>query len=186
MTSEKAVKLVSKACTDLGVPYMVVGSVSSMFYGVARLTVDADFVVELGRDQLAALAKRLESRLRLQTQPKLESVTFTTRYLFEEVEGDFAVELFALSEDDFDQERFRRRVEVIFADEKVWLPTPEDVIVMKLRWYHHAQRTKDREDVSGIIAVRKSELDWDYIHRWCEIHGSREHLDAIRESLKRL
>jgi hypothetical protein len=26
-------------------------------------------------------------------------------------------------------------------------------------------------------------LDWDYVHRWCDIHGTRPLLDEIRQAL---
>ena len=34
------------------------------------------------------------------------------------------------------------------------VPTAEDVIVMKLRWFQIAKRGKDRDDVCNIIAVQ--------------------------------
>ena len=42
----------------------------------------------------------------------------------------------------------------------VYLPTAEDVIVMKLRWC----RGKDRDDVAIVLAVQGDGLDFDYIH----------------------
>jgi len=41
---------------DLSIPYMVVGSFSTNFYGIPRSTHDADFVAELGEGDLARLA----------------------------------------------------------------------------------------------------------------------------------
>jgi hypothetical protein len=61
--------------------------------------------------------------------------------------------------------------------------TAEDVIIQKLHWYHLDPRPKDFEDARNVIAVQQDRLDWDYIHHWCDLHGSREHLDAIRQSL---
>jgi hypothetical protein len=63
------------------------------------------------------------------------------------------------------------------------LPTPEDVIVMKLRWAEHGQRAKDIEDVRNVIAVQGEHLDWDYVHFWCDQHGTRQQLNAIRQSI---
>ena len=33
------------------------------------------------------------------------------------------------------------------------------------------------------FAVQADTLDWDYIHRWCDEHGTRELLDDIRRSI---
>ena len=67
---------------------------------------------------------------------------------------------------------------------EIQVPTVEDVIVTKLRWAQIAKRDKDRDDVRNIIAVQGDEaLEWDYIHLWCETHGTRALLDEIRASI---
>jgi hypothetical protein len=66
---------------------------------------------------------------------------------------------------------------------QVWLPTPEDVIVTKLQWALLANRTKDRDDARDVIAVQRDQIDWDYVHHWCEQHGTRSLLDEIRASI---
>jgi hypothetical protein len=63
------------------------------------------------------------------------------------------------------------------------MPTAEDVIVTKLNWALLAQRSKDRDDISGVIAVQGDRIDWDYVHKWCEVHGTRDLLDELRASL---
>ena len=60
------------------------------------------------------------------------------------------------------------------------LPSPEDVVVFKLRWAVNAGR---REDVRDVIAVQAGFLDWDYICRWTAKHGTRDCLDEILGSI---
>jgi hypothetical protein len=84
-----------------------------------------------------------------------------------------------LRDDPHDQERFRRRRTVALLGRSISLPSPEDVIITKLRWL----RKKDREDIGGVIAVQGDALDWDYIYRWCDQHGSRGVLEEIRREL---
>jgi len=59
VNSDEAVAAVIDALEALQIPYMVVGSFSSNFYGVVRATHDADFVVQLAPGAISALAKRL-------------------------------------------------------------------------------------------------------------------------------
>jgi len=68
----------------------------------------------------------------------------------------------------------------------VYFATAEDVIVTKLRWSRQGQRAKDTEDVRCVIAVRVDAIDWDYVHRWCDAHGTRQLLEDIRRSVPRL
>ena len=55
----------------------------------------------------------------------------------------------------------------------IWLPTPEDVVVQKLRW----GRNKDLDDARDVLAVQgPKSLDMAYIKQWCAQHGTTERL----------
>ena len=95
----------------------------------------------------------------------------------------FKIELFQLSTDPHDQERFQRRVRATLFGHPVWLPTAEDVIITKLRWSLLAGRSKDRDDARDVIAVQGDRIDWDYVHPWCDRHGTRDLLDEVRLSI---
>jgi len=120
--------------------------------------------------------------LRLNAQSAFEGVTGTTRYLIELVGSPFVCELFARSEDAHDRERFLRRQRVAIFGRVAFVASAEDIIVTKLRWIHDAGRTKDREDVRNVLAVRGS-LDWNYLERWTVEHGTGPLLAEIRASL---
>lgn len=168
---------------QLGVPYMVVGSLSSNVYGVPRATHDADFVLQLGEHSFAAILRQLEPRFHSDRQLRFEGVTGTKRHILTLKETDFKVELFALTDDPFDQSRFARRCLRQFLNRDVYLQSPEDVIVQKLRWLDRADRPKDREDIASVVGVRQHSLDWGYIHHWCDLHGTRSLLDEIRKTV---
>jgi len=98
--------------------------------------------------------------------------------------GDpFSVELFLLSDDAHDLERFARRRRQHTADRDVFLPAVEDVVVTKLRWSHAGNRRKDIEDVANVIASQSDRIDWEYVNSWCDRHGTRELLDNVRKEL---
>ena len=69
------------------------------------------------------------------------------------------MELFLLSQDPHDQSRFHRRRAVPLFGRHFWLPSPEDVIITKLRW----ARGKDKDDARDVMAVQRDKLDWPYI-----------------------
>lgn len=185
MTIQEIAGLVVEACKAVGIPSMIVGSLSSNYYGIPRSTKDADLVVFLAEGQLRQLAALLSPTLRLDSQPLIESVTATTKYVFDMADRPLVVELFALSDDPHDQERFRRRRTVTAYGHDVAIPTPEDVIVWKLRWYDRARRSRDWDDVKNVLAVQGNALDWAYIEGWCDRHGSRAHLDQLRAEVAR-
>lgn len=116
-------------------------------------------------------------------QMSFEGVTGTRRYIVEVRDSLFKIEFFILGSDAFAQERFSRRVKVDFDGREVFVPTPEDVIVAKVRWLVLINHPKDAQDIMDVISVQGDALDWDYIYRWADEHGSRKRLDEVRASL---
>jgi hypothetical protein len=171
------------ALNEAGVGYMLVGSFSSNFYAPPRSTKDMDVVVAIMGDEITRLARRLAPVFTANPQASFEAVTGTRRYRFRSRESLFEVEFFDLGSDPHDQARFERRLRVTFEGRETFIPRPEDVIVTKLRWALGAKRAKDRDDVRNVIAVNRAELDWQYIHRWADSHGTRALLDEIASSV---
>ena len=180
MTAEQIVYQVIDALEAAGVAYMLVGSFSSNFYGIARSTRDVDFVVELGGTTTADLTARLGADFRIDPQMSFETITATQRLVACHRASAFKVEFFLLSDDAHDRERFARRRREMMPGHAVNVPSPEDVIITKLRWSKAGGRGKDIDDVRNVIRVQYDQLDWPYIERWCEIHGTREWLARIR------
>jgi hypothetical protein len=184
MTSDEAGVQMIAALEQAGLPFMVVGSLSSNFYGVPRSTKDADFVVQFDEHSIQELMALLSPAFRLDRQISFESITGTTRYIVDVPEIPFRIELFRLSKDPHDLERFKRRilVPVPQLNTRAWLPTPEDVIITKLRWAQHANRSKDRDDIRDVITMQREVLDWIYIRGWAEKHGTLTTLQEINQT----
>jgi hypothetical protein len=158
---------------------MLVGSYSSNAYGIERSTQDADFVIELQGKSIGSIAKALAPEIIIDPQLIFESVTLTNRFVAKHQSSGFKVELFLLGDEPFERQRFQRRQQVPFADRFVWLPTPEDVIVQKLRWFSLAKRSKDWDDARSVTAVQYSNLDLAYIRNWCDQHGTRDLFEKL-------
>jgi hypothetical protein len=183
MTGDEATLRMLDSLDDLRIPYILVGSFASNFYGIPRSTADADIVVQMAPEFLSGLIANLGPQFRLDPQLAFETVTMTTYHTIEVVSIPFKIELFQLSEDAHDQERFRRRRCVKLLNRQVFLPTPEDVVVTKVRWALQGERSKDRDDARDVIAVQADRLDWSYIFQWCDLHGTRGLLEDIRRSI---
>lgn len=170
---------VADALQAAGIPYMLVGGFSSNYHGIPRSTQDADFVVQLSAPLTAAFARTLGPDFEPEAQLSFETKTGTQKQEFNVAGTLFKVEIFRLSDDTHDQERFRRRKPAHLLGRAISMPTAEDVIIMKLRW----ARAKDREDVRDVISVQRDKLDWAYIESWCERHGTRQKLEEIRRTV---
>jgi predicted nucleotidyltransferase len=175
MTSNQVVVEIARALKEEGVPYMLVGSYSSNMYSIPRSTQDADFVIQLATTSIGAIAGRLGPGFELDPQMTFETVTGTMRYKVAHSDTSFTVELFLLGDDVYDRTRFSRRAQRPFEETEVYVASAEDVIINKLRWH----RRKDAEDIANVIAMSGDLLDWEYIHHWCDVHGTRELLASV-------
>src|SRR5437016_6229362 len=103
---------VANALSASAIPYLITGSFASNYYGIPRSTKDADFVVQLGSALGQEFGQRLGEKFILDPQLSFETVTGTYRQYVRHRRSKFKIELFLLSLDEHDQERFRRRIEV--------------------------------------------------------------------------
>ena len=181
MSPSEVAEHIVRALHRAEIPFIFVGSFSSNQYGIPRSTKDVDVVIHAEAGRLRDLAEILGSEFVPQDQIRFETNTGTVCQEFS-VEGSvMKVEVFTLSDDAHDQERFARRTEHHLFGLGVPFPTPEDVIVWKLRW----ARPKDLEDIRGVILVqsREASLDWGYIRRWCKQHETLGRLESLIATL---
>ena len=103
---------VTDALDRAGVPYMLVGAFSSNYHGIPRSTEDVDIVVELNGPLTGEFGRLLGEGFEEEKQLSFETNTGTQRQEFRVNGTFFKIELFRLSDDAFDQQRFQRRREV--------------------------------------------------------------------------
>lgn len=180
MSDDLAVRAMD-AINAVGIRFMVTGSFARNLYALPRSTKDIDFVVESPDFTPAEIAKLLGPDFNLDDQVYFETITATTRYVIRHRKSTFVVEFFLLSDDAHDHERFRRRRQVEILGRSVFVATPEDVVIAKLRWSDRGRRPKDREDAKNVITLQADRLDWSYIRKWCGKHGTLELLEELRQ-----
>ena len=184
MSSETISIHVVDVLNEYGIAYMLVGSLSTNFHSIPRSTKDADIVIQSSLSDAARLIADHCSELRLDPQFGFESVTATKKLVLHAEAEDFMVELFGLSDDPHDQQRFERRRLVEWEGRPTWIASAEDAVITKLRWAYLAGRRKDLVDVSTVIASKGDTIDWPYVEGWCDQHGSRKLLEQIREEVR--
>ena len=179
MTLEALAIKVIEAAEAAGVAFMAVGAIAAGAYGVPRSTRDFDLLVAVNVEGgVNAIIKHLEADVAFDPQVVFDTLTWGRRHVGQcREERPFKVELFELFDDPFVHSEFarRREVHVPMLRRSTWLPTPEDVVVQKLRW----GRNKDLDDARDVLAVQGPEtLDMAYIEKWCTEHGTMERLRA--------
>lgn len=168
-------RLVLDAVEAANVEYLVGGSVGLWAWGEPRTTQDFDLVVNLPFEQVYSLSKELEKR----EMPVPFDVIVDLLMMDEgdlpvnaiHLSTGYKVELFLLrSNDPYRRIALSRRLEADLGPTLglVYVHSPEDLIIYKLRYHQLSGQTKHMRDIRSILVTIGNELDYAYMNHWIE------------------
>jgi hypothetical protein len=159
-----------EALDRVRVEYFVTGSMASSLQGEPRSTHDIDLVISLEKaaaeDMVVAFSI---PGFYLDRESVLQAIETRGMFnLIDENSGD-KVDFWILRNDAFDRSRFlRRRAETILG-RRIFVSSPEDTILMKLRWAKESGGSeKQFTDVLRVYEVQGENLDRSYLREWGE------------------
>ena len=159
------------AFEDLSIPYALGGSWASSYYGEARMTRDADISVDPfpGKEQL--LADQFGADYYLSVNAIRESNRQRSAFNIIHTSTAFKVDVFVRKSDPFETSVMARRrpgdLEEGPEAPIVWV-SPEDIVLLKLRWYRLGNEISDRQwnDVLNVLRIQSGRLDEEYLTHW--------------------
>ena len=173
---------VANALEQCGVRYLVGGSLASSVSGEPRSTLDVDLVVSLDLDQVEPLLALLGGEFYADAEMLREAVRTRSSANLIHRETSTKVDLFVLGGSPLDEEQMARRLRLRVTSDPaqfVYVYTPEDILLQKLRWYRLGDEVSDRQwrDILGIIMVQGARLDEPYLRRGADTLGVTDLLD---------
>lgn len=181
-TPEEVLARVLEALETLNVPCMLTGSFASNYYGEPRSTHDADIVLAITPQD----ATRFEAALGNDfVVSDAHSATAKGQpFNAVHVASSFKVDFWLLKEHPFDQGAFARRRTVRLFGHAVAIPSPEDLVLQKLRWAQETSSEHQRRDVAAILRAQRGALDGTYLEYWADAIGVRASLEEVRETVE--
>jgi hypothetical protein len=174
------------ALEAVGIPYMLVGSFASSYWGRPRGTHDADLVVEIAPDQAAELAHLLQGEFYAPEFAIREAAELRSHTNVIHLELAFKVDLWVRKDTAYDRERFRRRRKGTMFDREVWISSAEDTILSKLLWYTISPVLyRQYQDSLEVYEVQEPDLDQAYLDDWAQDLGLMDLLAQVREQAAR-
>lgn len=162
---------VARALDDLRAPYIVVGSVASSIHGLSRATADADIVADLQPEQARPLFEALKDDFYVDDMAVARAVRNRRQFNVINFDTLFKVDIYPPAGDDFSRQELARRQPARLlpdSEQVVYLASPEDTILAKLRWHQKGGGASGRqlEDVAGVVKVQGERLDVEYLREW--------------------
>lgn len=185
-TERDALFRVLDALEALQIPYMVVGSFASTFWGRPRLTHDVDLVVEIAAPKIAELARLLAPHFYAPQFVIEDAVRKRGQFNLIHLDCAFKVDMWLLKDSPYDIVCFQRRLLGVMFEREVWVSSPEDVILSKLLWYRAAP-VLDRQfqDAVEVYEIQEPYLEQEYLDHWARTLGIADLLERVKQEAAR-
>jgi len=168
MLQPKLLKKVLVLLDENHIEYMVTGSIVSSMQGEPRATHDVDILVNISHSTIPALVDAfLPPDYYISEDAISEAIQHQSMFnLLDTTEGD-KVGFWILTNDPFDKSRFSRKYEEKMLGLSMKISTPEDTILMKLKWANLSGGSeKQFTDALRVYEVQFGNLDFRYIELW--------------------
>ena len=170
MSQQKLLKKVIDALDDGGIQYMITGSTASSLQGEPRSTHDIDIVISIRKPAVKNLLGVFQPPdYYLDENSILDAINGKGMFnLIDVKEGD-KIDFWLLTDEAFDQSRFSRRCVEKVMGLKMWVSSPEDTILAKLKWAKLSGGSeKQFVDALRVYEVQFGKLDIDYLENWAK------------------
>ena len=183
-------KLVIEALEAARVDYLIGGAIAEWAWGEPRATQDLDLVVKIPIKSVSKLSKELEKRdMLIPAEIILDNILedradipINAIHMYSGLKAD----LYPVRDgDELRQSAFQRRQLVDYGPPigKVYIHSPEDLILYKLIYFGLSQQSKHSRDIAAILKSKKNDLDLEYIEGWVTRLGLvsiwKELLDSV-------
>jgi hypothetical protein len=183
-------KLILETLEVSGIEYMIGGAIAEWAWGEPRATQDLDIVINLPVKAIGRFTKELEKRNMLVPVDIILDAMMEDRvdiplnaiHMYSGLKADLYL---MRAGDKLRQSAFERRVRVDYGPPigKVYVHSPEDLILYKLMYLGLSGQPKHARDIAAILRAKKNQLDLKYIEEWVNRLGFgsvwNEMLDSI-------
>jgi len=167
-------KLVIEALEAANVTYMIGGSLALAAWAEARSTQDVDLIISIPFESIFPLSAELKKRdmlvpgeIILDSLIKSHDAPLNAIHLYTGYKAD----LFLLRQGDTFRATALARRMLMDLDAplgKVYVHSPEDLILNKLRYFTLSHQPKHTRDITSIILTTNDLLDIPYIEAWAQ------------------
>lgn len=184
MDQDELLRRITQVLEREGVPYLVTGSVATIFYGEPRFTADIDIVVDLPVERVRNLCAAFPSpEFYLSEESARRAVRQRSQFNVLHPKSGLKVDLMVSERSAFDRSRFTRGHRLRpQEDYEATFASPEDVILKKMEYFREGKSEKHLRDIDGILRISGTDLDTGYIDHWAEVLGVLEIWERLRKS----
>jgi hypothetical protein len=180
--------LVTNLLDELGIPYVIGGSMASIIHGMLRTTMDVDIVADIQLEQVSSFVSGLQDAFYADEQMIQQAIQRQSSFNLIHLSTMFKVDIFIPKRRPFDQQQLGRRVAEQIrpdSDEQIWVLSAEDIVLAKLDWFRLGGEVSERQwrDILGVLKTQQGALDIDYLKQWAQSLGVADLMARALEEL---
>ncbi len=181
MEQDELLRFAVATLNNLGLRYLVTGSIATVLYGEPRFTNDIDLVVILPADRIDELCRSFpQPEFYLSAESARQAVERKSQFKIIHPASGLKLGIMAPAASPFNSSRFdRARKVTLMPDLEVFFTAPEDVIIKKMEYYREGGSEKHLRDITGILKVSAEQVDRNYIADWSARLGLEEIWSAL-------
>ncbi len=161
----EVLKIVAERLESSGIPYMVTGSMANNFYAMPRMTRDIDIVIQIGESDVEKVVALFSPDFYADGNQIMNAVKSRRMFNIIHNEGVVKVDFIVRKDAEYRRIEFERRKEITFEGTRLFVTSPEDLIISKLFWAKDTMSEMQLRDVSNLLKSVK-DLDMTYINKW--------------------
>jgi hypothetical protein len=169
----------------LRIQYLVTGSVAAMAYGEPRLTNDIDIVAAVDYSHIPGfLAAFPPEQFYVSEDSIREAIRHQKQFNIIHPSSGLKVDIIIRENTPFNESRFSRFRRIKPGESfEANFAAPEDIILMKMRYFKEGGSDKHLRDITGIMEISGSEVDRTYVKDWAGKLNLTEIWDLVLKKL---
>lgn len=182
------VRKAARLLLNMGIPYVLGGSMASSTHGAPRSTNDADIMVEAFPGREAEFAAAFGDEYYVSLAAIVDANRRRSSFNVINTLIGFKLDFFVQKDRPFDASAMARRQERLVpegATEPTAILSPEDAILTKLEWYRLGGESSDRQwrDILEMLEFQGARLDFAYLQKWSQELQVQDLLEAALAQL---
>lgn len=158
---------ICKKIENANIQYMITGGSAVGFWGHIRTTMDIDILIQIKDKQVETFLKSFKEDAYINIEEATKSIYEGRMFNVISHKTFFKIDLIPLKDDEYEMEKFERKVKINFLNRDIYVISPEDLIISKLIWSKSAGGSERQiKDCASIYKLNYDMLNMTYIRKW--------------------
>ena len=179
MNQREFVEDMVRRLQQVGLPYMITGSVASACYGELRATYDTDIVVDAEWPAVQKFVRSFGEDYYVSEEAARDAWARRSMFNIIHAPSGQKVDIICRKDSEYARVAFERRRKERALGGELFLVSPEDSILSKLEWSKKGESERQYRDALGVAKAQRASLDLAYLRRWASELRVSELLDRL-------